>query len=267
MTLCNTFKRLAFDTWDEIHKSRQVNFQLKEETFIDKNMLELKLKHTSQVRTKVFTKHEEGKNGADWEWWFKGNTNNWVGFRVQAKIINILSNEFEHIHYKTPSTGVYQCDKLIKTALTGPNPRIPLYCLFLQTNDKRYLNTWNCRTVPHIKDLYGCSLTSAFLIRNFRASKKKHLSDLENYMRPWHCLVCCKDHGNRDFIRNIESYAKTVFKLDPEIAKDLDINIPNSFISQNPPFYVTSILENENNDIIDSPDENLRGVVVITEGE
>ena len=62
MTLCNTFKRLALDTWDSIQKSRQLNFQLKEETFTDINMLTLKAKHSRQVRTKVFNKVQKGRN-------------------------------------------------------------------------------------------------------------------------------------------------------------------------------------------------------------
>lgn len=261
MTLCNTFKRLALDTWDEMQKSRKVNFQLKEETFTDINMLELKIRHSNQVKTKVFTKRQEGINGADWEWWFKGLSNNWIGFRVQAKILNIQTNEFEHLHYKTPRTGIFQSDKLIKNALSRKTPIIPLYCFFLQTNDNQFLNKWNCRTFAQLKNFYGCSLTSAFTVQNLRSTKSKHLRDLESYIEPWHCLVCCSGYGKSDFIANIQAYALNVFDFN---AKS-DINIPESFITESPPNYVLEILKNEKNTDTQPPDEELDGITIIME--
>ena len=92
-------------------KSRRAKFQLKEETLTDLNMLELKLRHSRQVRTKVITKKAEGKNGADWEWWFTSK-HKWIGIRGQAKIININTNEFLHLHYQQPTSKIFQCDKL-----------------------------------------------------------------------------------------------------------------------------------------------------------
>lgn len=264
-TLCNTFKRLAHDTWDNIHKSRQVNFQLKEETFTDINMLAIKARHDGQVKTKVFTKRQEGINGADWEWWFLGLTGNWIGFRVQAKIINLQSSEFEHLHYQNPITHIYQCDKLIQNALTRRNPKIPLYCFFIQTDNNAYLNSWTCRTVPYAKDIYGCSITSAFKVKQLRATNSKHITDLQVDLRPWHCLVCCSGYGNSDFISNIQAYAKANFKFDNDIAKELGVTIPENFSTQKPPDYVLAILENENNDNIKAPDEEIDGVIVITE--
>jgi len=265
MTLCNTFKRLSFETWDTIQRGRSVNYQMKEETLTDYNMLELKLRHSSQIRTRVFTKPEEGINGADWEWWFKGNSNKWIGFRIQAKILNIQSEEFEHLHYQTRSTGVYQSDKLINNALGQLIPRIPLYCLFLQTDNNSLLNKWNCRTIGQIKDLYGCSLTSAFTIRNLRTTNSKHLSQLENHIEPWHCLVCCSGFGRSDFITNIESYALNNFNLNDNNLENTGREIPESFITKNPPDYVLQLLENEKNDNLKRPDEDLSGITIILE--
>lgn len=267
MTLCDTFKRLALDTWDEILKSRSVNFQLKEETLTDRNMLELKIRHSGQIKTKVFKKWEEGVNGSDWEWWFKGLTNNWIGFRIQAKIINIHSNEFEHLHYRNQKSGIYQSDKLIINALSGTIPRVPLYCLFLQTSDNALLNNWNCRTIAQMKDFYGCSLTSAFTVRKLRSNGKRHLTDLENHIEPWHCLVCCHGYGNRDFISNIQAYSMNAFSLDRESANGLGVDIPENFTTENPPRYVLSLLENEVNDNIQAPDEELDGLTIIMEKE
>lgn len=266
-TICNTFKQLALDTWNSIDKSRQVSFQLKEETFTDINMLAIKTRHSGQVRTKVFTKRQEGNNGADWEWWFRGLTGNWIGFRVQAKIINLQSDQFEHLHYQNPGTHIYQCDKLIQKALTRQHPKIPLFCFFIQTDNAAHLNNWTCQTVPYAKDFYGCSLTSAFTVKQLRATNGKHITDLQANIKPWHCLVCCSGYGKSDFISNIQEYVKANFNLDEDIANGLDVIIPEDFSTQKPPDYVLAILENENNDNIKAPDEDIGGVIVFTEKE
>jgi hypothetical protein len=266
--LCNTFKRLALNTWDTIAESRRANFQLKEETFTDINMLDLKLRHSGQVRTTVFSKPAEGKNGADWEWWFNLNNNQWIGFRVQAKILNINSEEFEHLHYQTPATGIYQCDKLIQNALTRTHPKIPLYCFYLQTDNAARLTNWSCGSFTPTRDLWGCSLLSAFEVKRLRAANHKHLSHVENLMKPWHCLVCCSGYGSgQNKISDIGEYAKNNFPLDKDLVADLDVSIPDSFITQNPPSYVTAILENENNKEVQPPDKELDGVMIYTFNE
>lgn len=265
MSICDTFKSLALKTWEDIRRSRSVNFQLKEETFTDNNTLELKLRHSGQVMTKVFTKRQEGINGADWEWWFKGHSNTWIGFRVQAKILNIQTNEFEHLHYKSLATGVYQSDKLIRNALSGSIPRIPIYCLFLQTNEENVLNKWNCGTFNQLKKLYGCSLISAFTVKQLRVNKEKHLIDIESYLKPWHCLVCCRGYGKSDFISNIEAYALNSFSLRDDNINSSDFDIPEKFITDKPPNYVLELLENRKDGDVKLPDNELYGVTLIVE--
>lgn len=157
---------LAQKTWAIINDSRNVQFQLKEETFTDLNMLALKKHHPNEVSIKVFTKNMEGEVGADWEWWFHLNRTNWIGYRVQAKIINIHSNEFEHLHYK--SKGTYQCDKLIANALKATQKTIPLYCFYLHSETPFTPGRKNCICYKHISELYGCSLTSAFSVKTLK---------------------------------------------------------------------------------------------------
>lgn len=269
-TLCETFKLLANQTWDYIKQSRDANFQLKEETLTDINMLKLKLEHSREVTTKVFNKHKEGVNGSDWEWWFRGQNRMWIGFRIQAKIINNDSNRFEHLHYKGDD-GVYQCDKLIAKSLTEQSPRIPLYCLFIQTNNQHYLTTWQCGTNQYSRSLFGCSLISAFKVKEFQLDPNiwDHINDIENEIRPWHCLVCCTGYGGTDFISNIEAYAYNNFNLDDDGTNDiiggLSYSFPGKFSTDTPPSYVLDILEYPKNDNLKSPDEDLEGVIIITE--
>jgi len=58
---------LSHTTWNTISLSRAAKFQLKEETITDQNILQLKLHYSHEIDTIAFNKHEEGKNGADWE--------------------------------------------------------------------------------------------------------------------------------------------------------------------------------------------------------
>ena len=68
-TLCETFRSLAFRTFEQMGRARRVGHQPLEETFTDTNILELKDRHPAEIFCQTFTKPQEGINGADWEWW------------------------------------------------------------------------------------------------------------------------------------------------------------------------------------------------------
>lgn len=267
--ICQTFRRLAFDTWDKIRAGKQVHKQLKEETLTDLNLLDLKTRHGRQIRIKEFSKPQEGKNGADWEWWFLDRQGQWIGFRVQAKIINIDRDEYEHLHYRKKASSQYQCDKLILNSMTGRHPKIPIYCLYSYWENNAVPNHWTCGTYPMIRDLYGCSLISAFTIRQLRQLNRKHLQDLYRQLRPWHCLVCCSGFGNGQWTSNIESYAKNSFDLQQNDNDNdkLDIDIPENFVTKEPPNYVVNIFENEFSEDIEPPDKDIDGVLIIEQGQ
>ena len=42
-----------------------------------------------------------------------------LDLEFKQKIINNLSNEFEHLHYQSAKTKVFQCDKLLQKSLTA----------------------------------------------------------------------------------------------------------------------------------------------------
>ena len=178
--------------------------------------------------------------------------------------MNNLSNEFEHLHYQSAKTKVFQCDKLIQKSLTKVAPKVPLYCFYLQSDNKKYLTKWSCGTFPATKDLWGCSLVSAFDVKSLRPKNKNHLTDLEPFLKPWHCLVCCTGYGGNDHIENIDNYVKRNFPVDNTVALELELSTPETFITEKPPQYVLSIVENENNDNIFTEDEDLRGVLIYT---
>jgi len=142
--LCNTFRAQAFYTWDLLSKSKLNNYQVGEETITDLNLLEIKSRHKKAIYIKEFNKKEEGKFGADWEWWFQGISGLWLGFRVQAKVIKLTSGKFEHLHYWKKKQKLYQSELLIDKALNSSIKTIPLYCFYIYTDNNyhRIIQSW-----------------------------------------------------------------------------------------------------------------------------
>lgn len=257
--LCSSFKTLAENTWSIIDKSKSVYFQLKEETITDFNLLYLKEHHPKEIFIKEFTKYEEGKIGADWEWWFTDNTNNWIGFRIQAKIINISTEKFEHLHYQKKHS-IYQNDLLIKQAKADKNIiRIPLYCLYFST---RLLTSKTIKSYTSLK-FFGCSLLSAYKVRFMRRKAIDHIADIQEFIMPWHKMVC--PSNTTPLVNHLQDLAKKSFLFGKQ-------KEDQNFIVQEPPSYVTNLLSNqqellalrnENNKNYEENPTNLAGVVIV----
>jgi len=248
--ICDTFKNLAHATWNKIDDSKRVDYQLKEETFTDINLLELKLQHPAEIITYEFNKRQEGQNGADWEWWFTDGTK-WVGFRVQAKIINIYSDEFEHLHYQN-GTSAPQSEKLILQAEDkGVMPRTPVYCLFMSTEKL------DETTITAPLKTFGCSLMSAYRVRGLRTGKIRHVSKLQPYLVPWHELVCHR--ADVSLIDHVKAFSKKHFTSFTKLKHTV-----NEEITQ-PPDYVLRVYRatGDNLNFEDSP-LSLAGLMIVT---
>lgn len=255
-TLCSSFKFLASRTWTIISDAKSVGFQLKEDTFTDLNLLHLKLNHSSEIAIKTFSTRREGTNGSDWEWWFQGASGHWIGFRVQAKIINTGTSEYKKLHYQSPGTGVYQCDKLIRRALSAPEPMVPIYCLYTFHEDLS-LSPDN---------LFGCSIISAFAVKNLRdghARRKKHLRYIIPFMQPWHKLVCF-DHNHTDQARHISDFVKDHLHDFEENLMEKP-NLTDHYLTQSPPAHVKQLISYEKINDLRAPDKDLYGVMVVRE--
>ncbi|WP_322111941.1 DUF6615 family protein [Aerosakkonema funiforme] len=238
------------------------------------------MRHTSEVYSRTFSKPEEGLNGADWEWWFTGSSRKWIGFRVQAKVIDMKTNSFKHLHYQKDKYSPFQCDTLIQNALQKPPARIPLYCLYSNWNTFQQL-PWKCATYYPVEESYGCSILSAFAVRYLRSIKGRkatHFRNLLSYVSPWHCLVCCRGYGKgdlpsrvfrywREFILEVE---EAIFEeLTPSVRRELNgeldgyRQIYNEIeLTEEPPSYVRSLL---NNELEEQPDPNLRTLTIFKE--
>lgn len=280
-TLCDTFRSRALLTWDMLARGRSVDCQIGEETLTDLNIIELKIRHSSEIYSRTFNKTEEGLNGADWEWWFTGSSQKWIGFRVQAKVIDIQKNSFNHLHYKKYKSQLYQCDILIKDSLQKSSPLIPLYCLYSNWNNLPHFPLKYANYYP-IEESYGCSILSAFAVRYLRSKKKTltHFKSLLNYIKPWHCLVCCHGYNAGDLPHRVFDYWKNFIRpietsileeIDESILEELEDELNNYrkiyneiYLVNEPPHYVRLML---NNELVDQPDPNLRTLTIFQERE
>lgn len=258
--LCRTFRRLADETWDRLESARSVNHQLLEESITDWNCLELKLNHSKEVTTRTYNKHEEGINGADWEWWFTGKSGKWLGYRIQAKIIHFQSDKFEHLFYKKGKTS--QSTKLINNA--KKNNCIPLYCCYAHWPNNSVTPQWKCQSFKFSKKSYGCSLLPIKDYLTLCKNKKNEQKSVIPVAFPWHCLVCCTGFGGTDLpTRSFNFYS---CGLDNDMdsqritAFDISKELPDI-----PPRHVELALSANNVDKLERPDEDLRGITIIRE--
>ncbi|MBL8124055.1 MAG: hypothetical protein JNJ39_08115 [Blastocatellia bacterium] len=250
-TICSTFKRLAIETWCRIDLGRTVGFQLKEETITDLLLLELKARHRNGILIKEFNKREEGINGADWEWWLYGY-GKWLAFRIQAKVLDTKTGNFTHLHYPPSNSSQSQNDRLINDACKQNFHMRPLYCLYLNTDDRALFRKMTQRA--RVAELFGCSLLSAFEVRRLRSSRQKSLVSVESKMVPWHRLVCPTSASSRNMLVKIDRFAAEHF--DQEDAENRE------FLLDNCPDYVKNAIDADTRVDIEPPNENLKGIVV-----
>ena len=191
MSECRAFQSIARKTWRLLDLGRRVGKQLAEQTLTDLSLLEIRQKLGRRVIVHEFTRHQEAVEGADWEWWFISPHGRSLGFRVQAKVIDCVSQSFRHLHYRR--TGApYQCDTLISRSVAAAYHLHPIYCLYSNWRRIRPKRYWRCPCQNYDRTLWGCSLIPASVVRRLRlAGNKRHVRDLLPFIQPWHCLVCC----------------------------------------------------------------------------
>ena len=255
--LCETFRSLAFKTYDQIGRARRVGHQPLEETFTDTNILELMDRHPKEIFSRVFNKKEEGINGADWEWWLTNRKQDkWLGLRVQAKILHLKSDTFAHLHYKSGKTKkIYQLAKLKSACKT--EGLVPLYCLYTHQpiSGRRY------------SEAYGCSLTSLRRVEELQGAGE--ICDFNSVISrsvPWHRLVCNHSSVSGELPeRAWQILQETLGITRPRVTNTNAVKKLKNQIAgprPQPPRYVLDIIDGRETDV--SP-KNVRGIVIVRE--
>lgn len=263
-TLCESFRSLAFRTFDQMGRAKAVDHQPLEETFTDMNILELKVRHASEIHCRLFNKREEGTSGADWEWWLTNSTgSSWLGLRVQAKVLQLKSDSFPHLHYKSGKSKTYQSTKLKREC--AKEGLIPLYGLYVHEEPIPSGPHRRCGSFAHSPESYGCALTSLPHVERLQKDSERNdrIAVLSEAL-PWHCLVCCSGYGGEDLPTRAWSL----------IRGNLGVSVPRRQVRETaqalkgisigprsqPPEYVRAIFDGRPSDTSPS---HARGVLVV----
>lgn len=246
-------------TWDKLREARKVGYQLGEESITDFLILNLKSPAKNNLVVKSFTRHAEALNGADWEWWFTGPTQKWVGMRVQAKVINLAKEEYQHFDHSNKNGN--QVDLLIQNARN--KNMIPIYCLYTNWDPSKYHHPSNCNTYKKSIRQYGTALLSAQYVHTTIVPKKiKKLSAIIHELKPIHCMFCSCFSGN-DLPMKVLHYAKSNNFIDSKSSSEYDF-----YLIDNPPSYVTDILNDKIEKCsLDINDEYLKTITIFKEDE
>ena len=155
-----------------------VSISYGEETITESNLLEIRRRHPKLVRLQTFTKRDEGKLGADWEWHIVGRSRT-VKMRVQAK--RLQRNGVLRVKHEVKSSKKQQRSLLIAGACAGRMK--PVYCIY-STNQQRKF--WRQHKGPPGYRTFqtGCLLADAADV----PLRTKRLAEVERKCIPWHFL-------------------------------------------------------------------------------
>ena len=254
--------------WDRLREARKHDFQIGEESLTDFVILNLKKYGKGKLVVDTFTRHKESVTGADWEWWFTGPSGKWLGMRVQAKVINLKKEAFEHLHYK--NRHGHQVDTLIKDA--AKNGLIPLYCMYTNWDPHKYTANSKCRSHNKSVRFFGTSIIKPVDVKKIRPTRD--LKNIIKLMRPLQCIFCASGYGGTDLPTKALNYFKETNLISIENTGAIH---SIEHLKDEPPYYVQQLLQGQMKSDIDDPqdemrndfddlqDDNLKRVTVIRE--
>jgi hypothetical protein len=206
--ICNLFQRASDHVWELLSFASKNGVQLGEETITDLLVLYLKfrLQGSSKEIVNGFNRHQEGRNGADWELWLYGSNKKTLGLRIQSKILFNASARYKSLHYPPHKTKVPQIDRLkIDAARVGA---IPIYCLY---------SFWEQApvTLPRLqcsgcnyqyRQPWGLGMLSVDKVIALKSTTEDSLTKVISHVVPFECMFCTrKTHGVSD-IENVSAY-------------------------------------------------------------
>jgi hypothetical protein len=175
--LRDALRREAGWIWNQKARAEALGLFLNEETITETILLHLAAQfHGGNLIVSPFTKAEETKNGADWEFWFVQGKRA-VGLRVQAKRLFPAGN------YTSWRPSGAQTKKLIANSADC----FPIFAFY---NDAKAFSPVSpiCSCENYKAPSYrGCVLVPAGVAQSFK--KNDALTIAKNAI-PWHCLLC-----------------------------------------------------------------------------
>lgn len=228
LPLCSALRQLETITWSELKAGYDCRQRLDEESLTSYHLMRL----ATAVPAVVLEKHSrarEARTGADWEWWV-GAPGAYVGFRIQAKILDAASLEYRALYSSRPKALV-QVDKLIDAAVSAPKPLYPLYAFYnYWLPGGLYVPRWSCPRPTTDSKTAGWTLASAYDVRAHLASwgSSKKLYHLSELSYPVSCLFCCDcqrrlDSQRRGLAVEVAERVRARWVQDPTREQDIGV--------------------------------------------
>ncbi|MBD9371344.1 hypothetical protein IB238_01655 [Rhizobium sp. ARZ01] len=188
--LCHTLLTLG----DVVSRNLQLSYGCEisygEETITESCLLEIWRRHSSIVHVETFTKRQEARNGADWEWHLIGRAYTFK-MRVQAKRLARNAGKMRSLFtYKAKSSLAPQVDMLIRGA--AAMKLMPVLCFYSPETARR---KWTAAKMPLGLEA-GCLIGDASKITT---GGNNDLTSLEHITVPWHFLACPLTKASSDF--------------------------------------------------------------------
>lgn len=256
--ICHTFCYRAIETWNLMFAGEIAGISISETTLTELNLLEIKRRHPTKVYIQKFSQQDEGKRtGADWEWWI-GSNSQWLGIRVQAKRLKD-KNADSYSSFNHSNTHGKQVEMLLDNA--RKHQLYPMYCFYNSGYIKSFPSRWNCGAFAQQENLLGCSIADAFKVKSLlnQQDKKSFSNNLSSISYPWHCIVCCPGFRSLNYPDSLPGRAASFLqRISGGSTEDI------LFIREEPPSYVTRLLQGEATDEEELP-EGISGLFVIQE--
>ena len=268
--LCAFFQQAALAIWQKTGFAREHNLKYSEETITETTFMDLHRAKLPGVRVHLYSRSEESRVGADWEWYF-GTPGSWMAARVQAKRIDNRLDFYKKLNYTVPRTGRRQLDLLISQAR---NTHLPLVA-FYNHWDWSPLYERLCRIDgdSRMKEQWGCSIGCAKRIRGYIEQRgPTHVSQVMPSCLPWQCLVCCADvdTGLASVATTVRTAFSQLVRQDelPPMLREIPPYVPNLPLLGPSPQLTTDLTTREArmvyfDDEPPPPEFNLAGAVVV----
>ena len=172
-------RSLAGWAWNRQNEAELHGLSLQEETLTEMLLLRIaKECRPLGLEVRMFTRDQESRNGADWEWFFHGPHCAGIGYRVQAKRL-FHAGKYRG-QYGSHDPNGSQTATLIAQA---GKAKIPIYIFYNNSASA----VFNGRSSQGFRgpSFWGCSYAAA---RSVKAAHSRKPSDLVVHMRPWHEL-------------------------------------------------------------------------------
>ena len=176
----NYLRSRAAWVWNEQGHAFDQGLCLQEETLTEMLLLRMARDHKAHgLNITLFNKHEEKKNGADWEWLIRTPFCE-VTMRIQAKRLYHMDTGKD---YGGLGPNSKQAQKLIARAGGAE----PLYVFFNHDHGQNSKLLEAGGEIPFRgRSFWGCSIAAA---QKVAAAKSNKLADLLPLMKPWHRLL------------------------------------------------------------------------------